>query len=293
MEENNISFAEFIKNEILEFDWNDTQLDILFYSFLKTNCVFKKKEAVLGTPLKDKVDLFKRLFKQIFDVEVEVKELETKVNLIIRDETFQSKFYEIEDNLNLANEDEVRAFIAGSFIGKGWISKPSSRFYHLEFRIGSIEHSINLQEAIDSLGLKTKTVQKGNWHITYLKKAMDLTDLLGAMNALEAMMIFEDERMNRDFTSTYFKMETIEAYNIQKTRQVSNLQIEAIDKLDKHNLLKTLKTNIYNIALIRKEYPDYSLSDLQYVFNEKYKMNVSKSCINNWLKSILERAESL
>ncbi len=289
--ENKISFAEFIKNEILDFDWNEKQLDILFYSFLKSNCVFKKKHAVLGTQLKEKQEKIVSLFKEVFDVEVEVKELESKVNFIIDDPSFVDRFYMLESELNLSDEDDVKAFIAGSFIGKGWVSKPSSRFYHMEFRVGSMSHSLNLQEAIDSLGIKTKTIKKGNWHITYIKKAIDLSDMLRAMNSIDAMMIFEEERINRDFTSTYSKMETIEAYNTFKTKTVSDLQIKAIKKLQEDNLLKTLKSDLYNIAMIRMEFPQYSLSDLQYTFNEKHSKNVSKSTINKWLKIIVDKSE--
>lgn len=287
-----ISFAEFIKNEILEFNWNSEQLDILFFSFLKTNGVFIKNNFIVNTSLKNKNDLILKWFKDFYNVKPKVKELKTKINYLIEDESFINLFYEKESNLNLDTIEKSMAFVSGAFVARGWVSKPSSRFYHLEFRLGSIEHSLNLQEALDSLGIRAKLITKDKWYITYIKKSMVLSDLLKAMQAHQAMMIFEEERINRDFTSSYSKMESIEAYNFQKTQAMSKIQIEAIEKLMKKPIWKTLSKDKIEIAKIRIENPNYSLSDIQYVFNEQNSKDVSKSTINNWFKYLIEMSKN-
>ncbi len=289
--ENKISFAEFIKNEIIEFNWKDEQLDILFYSFLKTNGNFVDDKFTVGSSLKNHKKLFRKLFKKYYNVEPEVGELETKIKFIINDKEFKNEFFNKENSLVLDTDEKCMAFVAGAFIGKGWISRPSSRFYHMEFRVGSMAHSLNLQESIDSLGVKTTTIIKNNWFITYIKKSLSLSDLLKAMHAYQAMMIFEEERINRDFTSSYSKMESIEAYNYEKIVAVSKIQVKAINKLMKSKIWKTIKKDWTNLAELRIEKPNYSLSDLQYTFNSMYEKDVSKSTINNWLNSIVDLAD--
>lgn len=289
--ENKISFAEYIKNEILDFDWDEKQLSILFYSFLKTNGVFRADNFIVGTSLFSKKEFIQSLFKKIFNTEPKVEVLKTKINFIINDKDFIDQFYKFESNLKLKKDLDWMAYIAGAFIGKGWISRPSSRSYHMEFRIGSIDHSLNLQEAIDSLGIKTTTVSKGRWYVTYIKRSMSLADLLRAMQAHQAMMIFEEERINRDFSASYSKMESIEEYNLGKTREVSKKQIAAIEKLQQSQVWTTVKKDKKLIAELRVEKKSYSLSDLQYTFNSRHGKNVSKSTINNWLKSLVDLAE--
>ncbi len=289
--ENKISFAEYIKNEILSFNWEDEQLNILFYSFLKTNGVYKGNKFVIGTSLLSKKGLFIKLFKKFYQLNIEVKDLETKINFFTDDKEFIQKFQDQEKTLTLKNDLDAMAYIAGAFIGKGWVSRPSSRSYHLEFRIGSMSHSLNLQESIDSLGIKSKTLQKGKWLITYIKKSMSLADLLRAMQAHQAMMIFEEERISRDFTASLAKMESIEQYNFERTAAVSAIQLEAIKKLKKSKIWLTLTDDKRNVAELRAEKPEYSLSDLQYTFNEKFEKDVSKSTVNNWLHSLVDLAK--
>lgn len=310
--ENKISFVEFIKNEILEFNWEESQLDILFYYFLLVNSTIKNdKEFKVGISLKSKEDYIVSLFKKFYNVEPKVLHKETKINFVIDSEEFVKEFYEkgetiLNINLDRTNsssidvpdyEDElanvVSPLIAGAFLGRGWISKPSSRFYHLEFRISDINVAINLKHAIDSLstGNECKLATKTKWYIVYVKKSMVLADLLKAMNANEAMMIFEDERINRDFTASFSKMQSIEVFNQKKIKATSDIQIKAIEKLKGSVVWNTLNDNKVKIAELRLRYPEYSLSDLQYTYNSLNDTNVSKSTVNIWLKEIVEKSK--
>ncbi len=288
---NKISFAEFIKNEILDFNWEDKQLRILFFSFLQANGIMKGDRFIIGTSLLSKESLFIKLFKQLYNIDIEVERLETKIKFSTSDKEFIQKFHDEENSILLEDDLSSMAYVAGAFVAKGWISRPSSRSYHLEFRLGTIEQSLNLQESIDSLGIKSTTLKKGKWYLTYIKKSMSLSDLLKAMQAHQAMMIFEEERISRDFTASLAKMESIEQYNYERTMAVSQEQIKAIKSLKKNGMFKTLNDDKRNLAELRIEKPEYSLSDLQYTFNEKFDKDVSKSTINNWLHSLTELAE--
>ncbi len=288
--EKQISFAEFIKNEILDFDWDNRQLDILFYSLLKTSAKISEDKIIIGTTISKSEERFQKMFDSFFSTKPEIKKMSTKTKYIFKGVEFVEKFYNFENNFVTEDEEDLMAFVAGSFLATGWASRPSSRQYHLEFRIGSIDHTLNLREALESLGIEPKMTQKDKWYIIYIKKSMLLADLLKMMKAYQATMIFEDERITRDMTSTYTKIESIEAYNQKKIQQISEQQIKAINYLIDKNKMSLLSEDKRLVAEIRLENPHLSLWDIQYKFNFENNKNVSKSTINNWLKSIVEMA---
>ncbi len=289
--DNRISFAEFIKNEILEFNWDEAQLDILFYSFIKTNGDFRGEKFIIGSSLKKQSDKILKLFKKFYNVEPEVEFLKTKVNFIIDAESFKNKFDEKWSLFKPKNVEEHKALIAGCFVGKGWISKPSSKYYHMEFRIGSKDHVKLIERSIGKFEIASKTILKNGWYVIYIKKSMALSDLLNIMEAPRSMMYFEDERINRNLIASYSKMESIEPYNKAKTKAISDLQIAAIKKIKGTPIWKTLSKNIIEIAELRLEFPEYSLSDIQYIYNRDKEKEISKSTVNNWLKQIVDLAE--
>ncbi len=289
--DNRISFAEFIKNEILKFNWEEAQLDILFYSFIKTNGVSKGKKFVVGSSLKKQGDLISKLFKKFYNVEPDLKESTTKINFIINDEGFENKFKDKWDSFKPKTVEEHKALIAGCFVGKGWISKPSSKYYHMEFRVGPKEHVKLLERSINNFEIQSKTILKNGWYVVYIKKSMALSDLLNLMEASRSMMYFEDERINRNLIASYSKMESIEPYNKAKTKAISDLQIAAIKKIKGTPTWRTLNKNIIEIAELRIEFPEYSLSDIQYIYNRDKEKEISKSTVNNWLKQIVDLAE--
>ncbi len=289
--DNRISFAEFIKNEILKFNWEEAQLDILFYSFLKTNGIQKGGNFTLGSSLRSQTETIIKLFKKFYNVEPEIKKLTTKTNYIINDEEFLNKLDERWETFKPKTKEEHKALIAGCFIGKGWISKPSSKFYHMEFRIGSKSHCKLLQKSIDKFEIHSKTILKNDWFVIYIKKSTALADLLSLMEAHESVLYFEDERISRNMAAAYSKMESIEPYNKAKTKAIADKQIAAINKLKGTQTWKTLNQNLIDLAEIRVERPEYSLSDIQYIYSERKNKSISKSTVNNWLKQIVELAE--
>ncbi len=286
-----ISFAEYIKNEILEFNWEEPQLDILFYSFLRANGNFKKTKFEVCTSIKNKKELIQSFFKKFYNVEPEIKELETKVKFIVDEVNFTSKLEDKWKDFKPKNDMDSRAYIAGAFLAKGWSSRPSSKFYHMEFRIGSLEHANLIEKAMNSFEIQSKKTHKNDWYIIYVKKSIHLSELMSLMGAQQARMIFEDERISRTITSSYAKMTALEPYNALKTERIAKKQIASINKLKGTPSWNALNENIKLVAEIRLEKPDLSLSDIQYVFNLRKEMDVSKSTINNWFKIIVDLAE--
>ncbi len=289
--DNRISFAEYIKNEILDFNWEKSQLDILFYSFIRTNGIFKDGKFILGSSLKSQRNKISKLFEEFYNVRPKTVELETKINFVINDANFKNIFEEKWKDFKPKSESEHKAFVSGCFVGKGWISKPSSKYYHMEFRIGLREHSSMLTKSISKFDIESKTILKNEWFVIYIKKSTSISELLSFMEANQSRMYFEDERIQRNILASVVKMDSIEPYNQAKTKAISDVQIAAINKLKESPIWKTLDKKLIEIAELRLEFPWYSLSDLQITFEARKEIQVSKSTINNWLKQIVDLAE--
>lgn len=281
-----VSFSYLIKNEILEYDWTKKQLDILFFSLLRTNGTFKKSNYVFSTTLLHWEKKITKLFETCYGLKIKPIKQKTQLKYVIKDPDFLDNFANDIGNLVIESQDELKAYLAGAFVGKGWISSPSTKFYHFELRVRNLLHSLDIQEAMDSLGIKTTTIQKNGWYYTYVKKSMEISNLISAFNASQSMMMFEDARISRDFISTYKKMESIEGYNYQKSHENSLRQSEAIKVIKGTVLENSLSKNEKDIMELRLEFPNYSLSELKYEYNEKFGNNISKSTINNWLNKI-------
>lgn len=292
MEEKQVSFSHFIKNEIIEYEWSKEQLGILFFAFLRTNGTYKKSKYVFTTSLVEWEKKINGMFLEYYGLKIKPTRTKTLIKYEITDVDFLENFANKIGDLVVNSDEELKAYLAGSFVGKGWVSKPSTRFYHFEIRVRNLSHSLDIQEAMDALGIKTVTIQKNGWYYTYVKKAKEISKLIIAFNASQSMMIFEDARIERDFMATYKKMESIENYNLEKTIEKAKIQLACIELIKSKELEKFLSKNENEIMELRVENPNYSLSELQIAFNEINQLDISKSTINNWLNKIITLAQS-
>lgn len=291
MAKKDLSFSHFIKNEIIEYNWSEKELGILFFSFLRTNGTFRNSKYVFTTTLVEWEKKITSMFLTYYGLKIKPEKQRTQLKYVIASPEFLEEFANSIGNLIVNDLEELKAYAAGAFVGKGWISSPSTRFYHFEIRVRHLAHSLDIQEAMDSLGIPTTTMTKNGWFYTYVKKAIDISNLISSFNASQSMMIFEDARISRDFIATFKKMESIENYNFQKSQDTCQRQVESIKKIKGSLVEKTLSKNIKNIMELRLEFPTYSLSELQMEYNQRYKLDTSKSTVNNWLNKICSMAE--
>lgn len=287
MEDKIISFSKFIKDEIINFQWSEKDLSILFYAFLRSNGTYRQGNYIVTTTLIKWEVFFNNLFLKNYGLEIKPIKSKTMIKYIINDPLFLEKFATNLGELVIESLSENKAYIAGTFLGKGWVSSPSSRFYHCEVRVRNLYHSLDVQEAFDGLGIKISTTKKNKWYYTYIKKSGEISKLISAVNASQAVMYFEDSRIERDFVATFKKMESIENYNLEKSFNSSEKHIKAVKKILNSNKFDALNINMKEIINLRIEEPTHSLSELQMDFNERNNTDYSKSTINNWLNKLL------
>lgn len=272
------SFSEFIKFEILNFNWA-TNTEYLLEGFLKTSSTLKEDNLLIKITIKGMSDKIFSILKNKFGTSIK----RIKNNLLTNNKDIINLF---NRSINLSDEQQSKAFVAGTFLSKGLCNKPENKHFHLEIRQKNIQDAINLKDIIFSLGIKTKEINKNGWYFLYLKNPNYISDFLKLVNANEAMLIFEEEKIRKDFISSTNRLSSFEKINLIKTDNASKAQIEKIKNLIVNKKIDTLPLKVKRAYELRIQNKNLSLNDFTSLYNSKYKTTFSISAINHWFRKL-------
>ena len=114
-------------------------------------------------------------------------------------------------------------------------------------------------------------------------------DLLNVMEAYVSLMNFENERIYKEMRNSVNRRVNCEAANITKTVNASARQVEDIILIRDTRGLDSLPDNLRDMANVRLEYPDATLTELGRYLSEP----VGKSGVNHRLRRLSEIAEAI
>lgn len=155
-----------------------------------------------------------------------------------------------------------KAYVRGIFLGCGTIQDPK-RSYHLEFVLSSRQIAFDLRKLLGSfVDLSGNLTQRKNDYIVYVKKANYVSDLLGIMGADEHMLEFENIRVGKEVKSEAQRMLNCDSANMDRSLTASEEEIEAINVIKRAGRYEALSSALRNVAEIRLQRPDASLSEL-------------------------------
>lgn len=187
---------------------------------------------------------------------------------------------------NIENECCNSAFLRGVFLSCGSIVDPG-KDYHLEFVSPHIRLGKDLADYLSELGLEPKTiVRKGNL-VVYLKDSEQIEDILTMMGAVHCSLELMNIKVYKDLRNKVNRVTNCETANIGKTVEASARQIEAIKKLMAVKDRNSIPPELREIAKIRIENPDASLSVLAEI------SGISRSGVNHRLQRIIKLADKV
>lgn len=166
-----------------------------------------------------------------------------------------------------AQELEDRGRLRELFINGGTVSDPK-RSYHLEFNCGAREAAEETRERLVRLEIPGKLHRRREDWCVYIKGADDIARLLGLMGAPRAMMDLENARILHDISGNVNRQVNCETANQNKTIRASLAQLQKIEVLERHGVLKTLPPELYELAMLRKDNVDVPLKDLGAMLKE-------------------------
>lgn len=181
-----------------------------------------------------------------------------------------------------------RAFLRGAFLAAGSMSDPN-KSYHLEFVCIDESKAAQLQQILNDFDLHAKTVLRKKQYVVYIKEGEQISTLLGLTGAQISLMDFENIRIKREIANKINRQTNCDVANSQKTVSASAKQREDIQLIERSKGLASLPQPLYEIAILRLEYPDISIREL----GEMLTPPVGKSGVNHRLRKLNQIANQI
>lgn len=157
----------------------------------------------------------------------------------------------------------VAAFIRGTFLGAGSIVDPN-KGYNLELIFSNSEDVKLSEKVLSYIDVEVLYKERKQKHILYIKNSDIIASFLNAIGATNSMLSLENIRVEKDLKNNINRRMNFEFANINRTIESSLEQIEAIELLERYNMLP----KGYEVLVkYRKENPEYSLKQLGELFD--------------------------
>ncbi len=187
---------------------------------------------------------------------------------------------------NLSESDAI-AYLVGFFLSIGSVNSPKSSTYHLEFRIKNNIVFESISNCLNKIGVEYKIIDRKANKIIYFKKSEVISDFLKAIGAIQSMFVFEDSRIQKDFTNQIHRLNNLDISNIKKTVNSSKELEQSINIIlangDKKN---KLNQNEILFCELKINNPELSLQEIATIFNNEYGIEISKSGLNHYSRKI-------
>ena len=194
---------------------------------------------------------------------------------------------EIDEDI-FESETEKRAFLRGAFIISGTITDPQ-KGYSCELLTYNENMSYLAAEILENFNIKANTVKRNNYFVTYLKDSSSVCDFLNIVGAHTLMMEMMVTQIEKDLNSRRNREAICRAANLDKTISASAKQCKAIYKLQESHIWNELDDTTKELALLRIEYYDLSLTEIGHKMNPV----MTKSSVNRRMNKLIELSEEL
>lgn len=189
---------------------------------------------------------------------------------------------------NLSEDCCVGSFLRGAFMACGTVTDPN-KTYHLEFVIAHKKLCTDLLSLLQEQDLNPKYVQRKGYHVIYFKESENIEDLLTMMGATESSLQLMGVKMQKDVINRVNRRVNFEMSNINKTIDAAARQAAAIEKIDATVGISSLPENLQEVARLRLENPEISLTELGKMLKEP----ISRSGLNHRLSRLVSMAAEI
>lgn len=296
-----MSFCSELKNDLCFEKQSNCCSVAECYGFMLFGRSFSYKNISLITENQNIANRYIKFFKKNFAIIPAVKKTGKKVeiyNISVNDSkqcsAVMSAFgYDGNDYLSINHDVFKReccfgSFIRGAFLACGQMSDPYKN-YHTEFVIRDFTLALEFYSLLISRGLSPKRSMRGTTTVIYFNQSETIEELITLMGANKKVLEFIEVQVTKTIRNKENRKNNLEMGNIGKQVDASLNQRMAIEYLESKGKLETLSEELYSVALLRKENPDASLSELCKLCSE----SITRSGLNHRLKKIMDIAEEL
>ncbi len=186
----------------------------------------------------------------------------------------------------------LKSFIRGLFVAVGNVTIPHddagvNTGYHLELIFSHYTPALETSEKLAEYGVLTKITRRRENYIVYIKSAEEIKDFLAFLPAPVSVLKLMELMIKREISNNSNRQKNCDLGNLNKQVEASAKQVEAVNKIMQTIGLETLKKDLYDVAVARKENPEYTLMELA------EHLGVTKSCLNHRLRKLVYIANEL
>ncbi len=192
---------------------------------------------------------------------------------------------------NIEDEQCVSAFLRGAFLSCGSVNDPQKN-YHLEFCVpykNLCNDLCTLMGEVAECNLTPRTTVRNGTHIVYLKDSEQITDLLTYMGAPNSAMDIMSAKAYKQMRNITNRRINSELANISRIAEAGARILSAIDVIDADRGLSALPENLREVAELKRDNPELSLSALGNLLNPP----ISRSGVNHRLNKLIELADEI
>ncbi len=205
----------------------------------------------------------------------------------------QGKYRSLPEPYLIDDDVLKKSYLRGVFLAVGSINDPKTSRYHLEFVINEKEYACFISDLLNYYTLNSKVLKRENKYMVYIKEAEKISDFLRLIDAMNAVLYYEEIRIYRDQKNNTNRLNNCEQANVDKIVETANTQIKDINLLEEAGLLDTLDDKLQNVCLYRKKYPEVSLQELSEIITLETGEKITKSGVHHRLKKIKDMALKL
>ena len=306
-----MSFSMNVKDEIINLKSEKTEKISLLSSYIRNNAVITNDSILINT---ENINISKYIFnliKELYDVTpiITIRKsfnfkknmsyllnITNKKNIILKDLSLMNNdgyFINIPRIYIYEDDNDKKAYLRGLFLSTGSINDPKTSRYHLEFFIDDYDYAVFVCELLDYYKLNSKIIERNNGFMVYIKEAEKISDFLKLLNAVNAVLYFEDIKAYREHKNLVNRLNNCEQANVEKTINSALQQIKDIELIENTIGLDAIDEKLELVAIYRKKYKEVSLSELSNIISIENNINLTKSGLNHRLRKIKEIASSL
>ena len=300
-----MSFTSTVKNELSKLELNNIESITYLSSILRNNSIITDNEIKISTENSSVARQIFSLIKKKYNISLNITvrkgynynrnyiyilSIKNKINEIIKDLDLDKN---IPSEYLLSDDNLVRIYLRGIFISTASINDPKKSRYHLEFIIDNYEYSTFISNLLNNYYLNSKIIKRDNRYMIYIKEAEKIGDFLRMINAIKALLYYEDIRIYRDHKNMVNRLNNCEQANVDKVIDTSTKQIEDIELIENNSSLDILDEKTKQAAIYRLKYKDSSLQELSEIISMETGSRITKPGLHHRFKKIQNIANKI
>ena len=226
----------------------------------------------------------KELYQLTIDEKIDLVEKE----LGILDE--KGMYYDVVPAYIVGAEEEIKAYLKGTFLASGSINDPKKSRYHMEILITYPEEAVYVQKLLNGFDLNAKILNREKGYMIYIKEAEKISDFMKLLGATNAVLYYENVRIYRDQKNMTNRLNNCEQANMDKVFETASIQLKQIEIIEQNDGVMLLDDRTKVALEYRKKYPEVSLKELAEIISIETGKKLTKSGLNHRMRKIKELA---